>query len=74
MPGTCDVCKLQRPGIIWRPELEVGERLHAFQPHSKASMNKAVTGQLGQTLTGQLLAWLSATGKAVASPGRPAGL
>lgn len=74
VPGTWNVCRLQRPGIIWRPELEVGERSHAFQLYSKARMNKAATGQLGQTLTGQLLAWLSATGKAVASPGRPVSL
>lgn len=74
VPGTCDICKLQRAGILWRPELEVGERSRAFQLYSKASMNKAAAGQSGQTLTGQLLAWLPATGKAVASPGRPARL
>lgn len=76
MGGLCarNMECLQRPGIIWRPELEVGERSHAFQLYSKASMKKAATGQLGQTLTGQLLAWLSATGKAVASPGRPVSL
>lgn len=35
---------------------------------------RAATSQLAQTLRGYLLAWLSATGKGVASPGRLAGL
>lgn len=46
VPGTCDSCRLQRPGIIWRPELEVGERSHVFQLCTEASINKAATSQL----------------------------
>lgn len=43
VPATCDSSKLQGPGIIWRPELEVGER----------SQRRASSGQRWAVCQGQ---------------------